>query len=95
MAKGYWIAHVEVSDTLAYENYKKANAVAFAKYGAQFVVRGGRQELIEGFSKSRTVVIEFSDYETALACYRSPEYTKALKIRRDISIGDLVIVEGI
>ena len=95
MAKGYWVAHVDVSDPIAYEDYKAANAVAFSKYGAQFVVRGGQQEVIEGSSKSRTVIIEFSDYKTALACYNSSEYRKALDIRKDISAGDLVIVEGV
>ena len=29
----------------------------------------------EGSSRSRNVVLEFKDYETALACYNSPEYT--------------------
>ena len=95
MAKGYWVAHVDVSDPIAYEDYKAANLVAFSKYGAQFVVRGGQQRVIEGSSKSRTVVIEFADYETALACYNSPEYREALAIRKNISIGDLVIVEGV
>ena len=95
MAKGYWVAHVDVSDPIAYEDYKSANLVAFSKYGAQFVVRGGQQRVIEGSSKSRTVVIEFSDYETALACYYSPEYREALEIRKNISIGDLVVVEGV
>ena len=95
MAKGYWVAHVDVSDPIAYEDYKAANLVAFSKYGAQFVVRGGQQRVIEGSSKSRTVVIEFSDYETALACYNSPEYREALEIRKNISIGDLVVVEGV
>ena len=95
MAKGYWVAHVDVSDPIAYEDYKAANLVAFSKYGAQFVVRGGRQLIIEGSIKSRTVVIEFSDYETALACYNSPEYREALEIRKNISIGDLVVVEGV
>ena len=52
-------------------------------------------KVIEGSSKSRTVIIEFSDYETAFACYNSSEYRKALDIRKDISAGDLVIVEGV
>jgi len=94
MPKAYWVAHVDVNDPAAYENYKAANAVAFAKYGAKFIVRGGKQELREGQSRARTVVLEFQDYDTAMACYNSPEYQKALAIRKDISTGDLVIVEG-
>ena len=94
MRKAYWVAHVDVNDPAAYENYKAANAVAFAKYGAKFIVRGGKQEIREGQSRARTVVLEFQDYDTAMACYNSPEYQKALAIRKDISTGDLVIVEG-
>jgi uncharacterized protein (DUF1330 family) len=94
MPKAYWVAHVDVNDPAAYENYKAANAVAFAKYCAKFIVRGGKQEIREGQSRARTVVLEFQDYDTAMACYNSPEYQKALAIRKDISTGDLVIVEG-
>ena len=94
MPKAYWVAHVDVKDPAAYENYKASNAVAFAKYGAKFIVRGGKQEIREGQSRARTVVLEFQDYDTAMACYNSPEYQKALAIRKDISTGDLVIVEG-
>ena len=94
MPKAYWVAHVDVNDPAAYENYKAANAVAFAKYGAKFIVRGGKQEIREGQGRARTVVLEFQDYDTAMACYNSPEYQKALAIRKDISNGDLVIVEG-
>ncbi|MGB1694853.1 MAG: DUF1330 domain-containing protein [Paracoccaceae bacterium] len=94
MPKAYWVAHVDVNDPAAYENYKAANAVAFAKYGAKFIVRGGKQAIREGQSRARTVVLEFQGYDTAMACYNSPEYQKALAIRKDISNGDLVIVEG-
>ena len=94
MPKAYWVAHVTVNNPTEYENYKAANAVAFAKYGARFVVRGGDQEIMEGTSRARTVVIEFKDLETAKACYHSPEYQHALSLRAPISTGDLVIVEG-
>jgi uncharacterized protein (DUF1330 family) len=49
---------------------------------------------MEGKFRSRLVVIEFSDYATALACYRSPEYEKALRLRVGKSEADLIIVEG-
>jgi uncharacterized protein (DUF1330 family) len=94
MAKGYWIAHVDVSDPEAYKAYVAANAEAFGKYGGKFRVRGGRHEVIEGSSRARQVVIEFDDYETALACYRSPEYQRASALRANASQSDLVIAEG-
>ena len=42
MPKGYWIVHVDVRDPEVYQKYVKANAAAFAKYGARFLVRGGK-----------------------------------------------------
>ena len=49
---------------------------------------------MEGSARSRNVVVEFRDYETALACYRSPEYAEAIKIRAPASVGDLIVIEG-
>ena len=94
MAKGYWIAQVTVTDPETYEEYKAANAIAFAKFGGRFVVRGGAQVTKEGSTHPRSVLIEFPNYETALACYDSPEYQTALAIRQGISQGNLVIIEG-
>lgn len=94
MAKGYWIGNVDVHDAEAYKAYVAANAVAFAKYGGKFLVRGGQNEVREGSYASRLVVIEFKDYATAKACYDSPEYQAALKLRLPVSTGNIAIVEG-
>jgi uncharacterized protein (DUF1330 family) len=92
--KGYWIARVDVHDPEVYKDYVAANAAAFAKYGARFLVRGGRSEAPEGTPRSRNVVIEFKDYDTAVECYRSPEYVAAKKLREPASVADLLIIEG-
>ena len=94
MPKGYWIARVDVSDPEAYKDYVAANAVAFAKYNARFLARGGRVEAVDGHSRQRNVIIEFPTFEAALACWNSPEYQNAYKIRAKASVGDTVIVEG-
>ena len=94
MAKGYWIAMVDVTDPEAYKGYMQANAVAFRKFGAQFLVRGGTAETVEGTTRSRRVVIEFKDYATALECYHSPEYAAAIAIRAPVSTADIVVIEG-
>jgi uncharacterized protein (DUF1330 family) len=94
MPKAYWIAHVTIDDPTAYEAYRAANAAAFAKYGARFLVRGGPQELVEGEMRPRSVVIEFADLATARACYQSPEYQAALALRQPVSTADVAIVEG-
>jgi uncharacterized protein (DUF1330 family) len=94
MAKGYWIGLVDVIDPEAYKAYMRENAVAFRKYGAKFLVRGGTAEVMEGATRARRVVLEFKDYATALACYNSPEYAKAKALRMPVSIADMVVIEG-
>lgn len=94
MPKAYWIARVDVADPDAYKAYVAANAEPFKRFGAKFLARGGRVEALEGTSRARNVIIEFKDMETALACYRSPEYQHAITLRTPASTADLVIVEG-
>ena len=94
MAKGYWVARVDVSNEEAYGRYRELNSIAFRKYGAKFLVRGPAGKVAKGTPRKHNVVLEFKDYETALACYESPEY-QAAKVHLD-SVGeiDLVIVPG-
>jgi uncharacterized protein (DUF1330 family) len=94
MAKGYWIARVDVNNDDGYKPYALANAAIFKKFGARYVVRGGKFDGPEGTSRSRNVVIEFPDHATALACYNSPEYQANIKVRQPHSVADLVIIEG-
>ena len=94
MAKGYWIAHVDVDDMEIYKQYIAANAAPFAEYKARFLVRGGDQEVREGMCRQRTVVLEFDSYETAIACYESIAYRQAKAIRDPVSNADMIIVRG-
>jgi uncharacterized protein (DUF1330 family) len=94
MAKGYWVVSIDVSDHEGYKLYVAENAKAFRKYGARFLVRGGKTEAVEGALRARIVVIEFKDYATALACYRSPEYAKAIELRQGKATADIVVTEG-
>lgn len=72
MPKGYWIVRVSVKNAERYPEYLAAARPAFEKYGARFLVRGGRYDAREGSSRERNVVIEFADFATAVACYDSP-----------------------
>lgn len=94
MAKGYWIVGVDVTDPEGYKEYVAANAAAFLKYGGKFIVRGGRFEAPEGKARSRNIVLEFKDYDTALACYHSPEYAAAKALRNGRAEANLIIIEG-
>jgi uncharacterized protein (DUF1330 family) len=94
MAKGYWIARVDVTAPETYKAYIEANAKPFKQFGAHFLVRAGRFENPEGSSRSRNVVIEFPSYQAALDCWNSHDYQEAMKLRLPVSVIDLVIIEG-
>jgi uncharacterized protein (DUF1330 family) len=83
-----------VTNPDAYQGYVKANAAAFSKFGARFIVRGGTFEAPEGTPRSRNVVLEFADYASAVACYHSPEYQAAKAHRDGAAVADLLIIEG-
>lgn len=95
MAKGYWIAHVEVRDAEAYKDYVAAAKPAFEKYGATFLARGGAFETLEGQGRARNVVIEFPSLQAAHDCYHSPEYSIARAIRQKVADAQMVLVEGV
>lgn len=94
MPKGYWVARLDVRDVGTYKRYVEANAEAFGKYKAKFLTRGGKYIPLEGSNRSRNVVLEFESVEAALACYHSPEYQRALVIRKNIADSDIYIMEG-
>lgn len=94
MAKGYWIARVDVHDLEAYKKYVAANGAPIARHGGRFLVRGGAREAPEGTPRSRNVVIEFPSYRQALDCYNSQDYRHAITLRTPVSEGDVLIIEG-
>jgi uncharacterized protein (DUF1330 family) len=94
MAKGYWVAAVDVDDMDGYKKYVAANAPPLGKFGAKFLTRGGKREQVEGIFRARVVVIEFPSYQAALDCYNSTEYQAAKKLREPVSAGDIVVLEG-
>ncbi|SCX21117.1 DUF1330 domain-containing protein [Agrobacterium rosae] len=94
MAKGYWIARVDVNDAERYKDYVSTAKPAFERFGASFLARGGAVTQLEGQGRARNVVIEFPSVQHALDCYNSEEYQAALKIRKETADSDLMIVEG-
>lgn len=95
MPKGYWIAHVTVTDPAQYQLYATGTGGAFEKYGARVLARGGAYQQMEGEGHARNVVIEFPSLQAALDCYNSPEYQAAKAKRAGAGIANIVMVEGV
>jgi uncharacterized protein (DUF1330 family) len=92
----YVIADIEVTDPVAYEEYRAKVPAVIAAYGGRYLVRGGKSEVFEGdWRPRRVVVLEFPSMERLEAFYDAPEYQalKALRIRASDS--RLFAVEGI
>ena len=91
----YIIADIQVTDPVAYDDYRPLAATSVARFGGRFIVRGGKVHLLEGEPQpERIVVIEFPDVDTARRWYQSEEYQAALKIRQAASRGRVLLVEG-
>jgi uncharacterized protein (DUF1330 family) len=94
MPSAYIIANVNVTNPEQYEAYRKLSTEAAVAHGAEFVVRGGQQKVLEGNLHSRTVILKFKDYATALAYYDTVEYKKARDSRVGAALMNMIAVEG-
>lgn len=96
MPYGYVIAQINVTDPGAYPAYVKMVGPIVAKFGGEFLVRGGRSESHEGTPPGeRNVLIRFPSYEAAREWYHSEEYAEAKAVRVAASTSVQTIVEGV
>ena len=95
MPTALWIAHVTVTDAVAYGLYAKGATAAIAAHGGAFLARGGRHVQLEGNDRARNVVARFPSVEDAVACYRSDPYQAALSHAKGAAVRDLVVVEEV
>ncbi len=95
MPAGYIVGHVDVSNPAQYEAYKRLSSAAMQTHGAEVLVRGGDQQVLEGQMPSRTVVLKFVSYAAAKAFYDSPDYRAARAARAGAAAMQMLCVEGV
>ena len=96
MAKGYWIACVNVKNQDKFKKYVDLAGPAVHLYGGKFLVRGGKVLNIEGKQYERIVVSVFDSTEKAEECYQSKEYQHALRfLKYDVAERIIHIAEGL
>ena len=95
MSAGYAIFNIEVTNPDPYKEYiQKVKPIA-EKFGGEYVVRGGNNQVVEGsWQYSRNVVIKFPSYEKALEWYNSKEYQPIKQIRIDNAKSNGIILQG-
>jgi uncharacterized protein (DUF1330 family) len=97
----YIIAEVEkdsskVEDPAASRRYAEEAPKSLAAFGAQYVIRGGNVQTLEGDApKGYIVVIGFDSVEKARAWYYSPAYEAIKPIRQNSSKSRLLLIEGV
>ncbi len=94
MKKGYLIAHVTVSDAVAYAEYARAASEAMQEFNPKIIAWSGEYENLEGESHEKHVIFEFDSFTEARRFYESPAYQAARVIRSDAATGTFVLVEG-
>ena len=90
MAKGYWVACVNVNNQDQFKKYVDLAGPAINLHGGKFLVRGGKVLNIEGKQYERIVVSVFDSPEKAKECYESKEYQHAYSFLND-EVADRII----
>ena len=96
MKKGYWVvAYRSISDESAVKAYAALAQPAVQSFEGRFLTRSTSQiQAHEAGLPLRTIVVEFDNYEIALAAHKSEAYQKALQALGSGAERDFRIVEG-
>jgi uncharacterized protein (DUF1330 family) len=92
----YVIADIKVSDPEQYKQYMALSPEAVRAAGGEFVVRGGRHEVLEGgWQPNRLVMLRFPSYEQARAFHDTALYREARAKRAGATeFFNMVVVQG-
>ena len=91
----YVVNEIVVTEPGRFQTYADQVPAILAKYGGEYVVRGGAPERVDGPEPPhRLVVLRFESREAARAWRSSPEYLAILPIREATSTSRVYIVDG-
>jgi uncharacterized protein (DUF1330 family) len=96
MAYGYLLVEMKITDMDQYKQYMASAQEAVKAAGGDYLVRGGRHEVMEGsWSPVRLAVLRFPSFEQAKAFYQDQQYTAARAKRKGATeFFNMVLVEG-
>jgi len=97
MTPAYLIVQMKISDPEQYRQYMAEAPAAVKAFGGEYLVRGGRQETLEGdWSPARVAVLRFPSYEQAKAFYDDAHYRGVRQKRAGATdYFHMVLVEGV
>ena len=97
MAVAYLIVEMHITDPERYKRYMAEAPAAVKAGGGEYLVRGGKQETLEGdWNPHRVALLRFPSYEQAKAFYDGEMYSNARKLRAGTTeYFNMVLVEGV
>ena len=93
----YLIVEMNISNPEQYKQYMAEAPATVKAYGGEYLVRGGKQETLEGdWQPHRVAVLRFPSYERAKAWYDEGAY-KQVRLKRAgaTEYFNMVLVEGV
>ena len=97
MTPAYIIVDMQISDMEQYKQYMAAAPAAVKAAGGEYLVRGGRFEVMEGqWQPARVAMLRFPSFEQAKAFYDGEMY-KAARAKRAgaTQFFNMILVEGV
>ncbi|HXD41415.1 MAG TPA: DUF1330 domain-containing protein [Ramlibacter sp.] len=96
-APAYLIVEMNITNPDQYKQYMAQAPACVKAFGGEYLVRGGRNETMEGdWQPHRVAVIRFPSYEQAKAFYEDGPYREVRKLRLGATeYFNMVLVEGV
>ena len=97
MTAAYIIVDMQITDPAQYQQYMAAAPAAVAAAGGEYLVRGGRFEVMEGnWQPARVAMLRFPSFEQAKAFYDGEMYRQARAKRAGATqFFNMILVEGV
>lgn len=97
MPAAYVIVEMNISHPEQYKEYMARAPAAVKAAGGEYLVRGGKQETLEGdWKPHRVAMLRFPSFEQAKAFYDGEMYTQARSFRQGATeYFNMVLVEGV
>ena len=96
-APAYLIVEMHIIDMERYKQYMAKAPACVKAFGGEYIVRGGRQETLEGdWQPHRVALLRFPSYDQAKAFYDDGPYKEVRKLRLGATeYFNMVLVEGV
>ena len=97
MPSAFIIVDMNISNMEQYKHYMAAAPAAVAAAGGEYLVRGGKLNVLEGdWKPSRIAMLKFPSFDQAKAFYDGELY-RAARIQREgaTEFFNMVLVEGV